>query len=394
MSGRMMLLRPTRWSRPLDWLPALSAYIAVVPQTSDLKLYLDARSPDVAPTTVRRILERACDYLSIGDQFASIVLLEGMAEPPVVAVSVTDAAEMLDCVALDVPRLEQRATAVVSHALWVKALVDAIQADLDQAAYVAAPPVPADGLPLVTVRIPTYGGGHALVERAIPSALASPYPHVEVLVCSDGPQPHARAAVEALGDPRVRYLELEERPAYPSSPEAFWRSAGSFAANRLLDEARGLFTTPLDHDDAYTFSHIPLLLDALRRGGLDFVYGQAMTEFPQGAWSLHGSAPLASGQLNQASVMYSARLSHMRYDPHAWLLGEPGDWNLWRRFRDVGAAIGHVSQPVAVHFKERSSIDHIEPAQQDHPPEVIASDILGTSARELLTVASRDAGAL
>jgi glycosyltransferase involved in cell wall biosynthesis len=257
----------------------------------------------------------------------------------------------------------------------------------------AAPPPQTQGLPLVTVRIPTYGSTDLLVERAIPSVLAGGYANIELLVCSDGPQPHARAAVEAVADPRVRYIEVEKRPTYPSRPEAFWQTAGTYAVNRLLDEARGAFIAPLDHDDAFTADHIPALLAALTHGGADFAYGQAMAENLNGAWDLLGSAPLAHGQIVHATVLYSRRLCHMRYDPHAWLLNEPGDWNLWRRMSEAGARIHHLPVPVALHFKERSSIDG-RPHEPDSDAvyEAIAADIVGTSARELLEVSSRATG--
>ena len=73
--------------------------------------------------------------------------------------------------------------------------------------------------------------------------------------------------------------------------------------------------------------------------------------------------------------MYSSRLGHMRYDTDAWLIDEPADWNLWRRMRDMGAAMTHLAEPVAVHFKERSSIDH-RPDATDAPLAVRADDVL------------------
>jgi Glycosyl transferase family 2 len=383
-----MIFAPSSWARPLDWLPMLSAYIAAVPAERDVNLYLDGRSTDVEASTLRAILGRACDHISEGAEFPPVVLLEGSIEAPADAQPVSKPADLAELLDLDFVAPEESAIAITEHALWAKTLVDAIQADLDAATYNAAPGVKLYDVPLVTVRIPTYGSTEALLSRAIPSVLAGPYQKIEVLVCSDGPQPHARAAVESVADPRVRYIELDRRPEYPSWPENFWRTAGTFAVNRLLDEARGAFIAPLDHDDAFTFDHIPLLLEVLAQRDGDFVYGQAMTEFPLGDWRLHGAAPLAYGEVIHATVMYSARLSHMRYDPHAWLLGEPGDWNMWRRMRDAGARIEHVPHPVAVHFKERSSVDHQQ--QTEEPgPDATATDILGTSARELLNVSSR-----
>jgi glycosyltransferase involved in cell wall biosynthesis len=227
------------------------------------------------------------------------------------------------------------------------------------------------------------------VRRAIPSVLAGAYQNVEIVVCSDGPQPEARAAVEAVADHRVRYVELEQRPAYPTRPEAFWQVAGAYAVNRALDEAQGALIAPLDHDDAFTHDHIPTLLEALRASQGDFVYGQAMTEYPDGDWRLLGSAPLAYGEIVHASVMYTSRLGHLRYDPDAWLVEEPGDWNLWRRMRECGTAAVHLPVPVAVHFKERSSIDHRQRGDDVSTTELMAHDVVATSARALLTVLPR-----
>jgi hypothetical protein len=385
------ILAPSRWARALEWLPVLSFYVAAAPPDRDVKLYLDGRSADIDASTLRVVVGRACDYVSEGAEFPAIVLLEGSVETPVGAQPVTEPGELIELLDLNVRPLDDRPTEITQHALWVKALVDAIQADLDAATRSAAPYVEVTGLPLVTVRIPTYGSTDALLARALPSVLAGAYQNIEVLVCSDGPQPHARAAVGTVDDPRVRYIEIEERPSYPSWPENFWRTAGTFAVNRLLDEAQGSFIAPLDHDDAFTYDHIPLLLEVLRRSGADFVYGQAMTEYPLGDWRLLGRAPLTYGEIIHASVMYSARLAHMRYDPHAWLLSEPGDWNMWRRMRDAGARIEHVPHPVAVHFKERSSVAH-QQQSEEAAAEVMANDILNTSARGLLTVGSRMRG--
>jgi hypothetical protein len=279
---------------------------------------------------------------------------------------------------------------VVRHAHWATALVAGLQARIDRALFEAAPRPALRGEPLVTVRIPTFGAVELLIERAIPSVLAGAYQNIELLVCSDGPQPHARAAVEAVEDPRVRYLELPERPLYPSVPMSFWRVAGSAAVNALLDEARGDLIAPLDHDDAFTVDHIPVLLDMLRRQNADMAYAMAMTEWDNGEWRLLGSAPMVEGSVVHATVMYTRRLAHMRYDRESWVLEQPTDWHLWQRIRDTGAEIAFAAYPVAVHFKERTSI-----AGREAPRDVVrgfAEDLRRTAA-PLLTVASHQRGA-
>jgi SAM-dependent methyltransferase len=382
------ILTPTSWGRPLTWLPTLSVHIAAIPADAEVTLVLDARGADLDPPAVRRIVSRACEYLADGADFAPIVLLEGTVETPAGARPVSGPAELLELAGRAAPPLEQTPAAITEHAVWAKTLVDELQAEIDQARYQAAAPIDFHGQPLVTVRIPTYGATDDLINRAIPSVLAGEYQNIELLVCSDGPQPHARAAVAAVGDSRVRYLELAERPTYPSWPENFWRIAGACAVNRLLDEARGAFIAALDHDDGFTHNHIPKLMGALHHDHADFVYGQAMTEWPGGDWRLHGTAPMVYGEVIHATVMYSSRLGHMRYDTDAWLLDEPVDWNLWRRMRDMGAAMTHLPEPVAVHFKERSSIDH-RPEDPNADLAIRADDVLTTSARGLLDVARR-----
>jgi hypothetical protein len=388
-AGTVVVLAPD-WRRPLDWLPALAAYVTAAPLDGDTCLALDARGGDLQADVIATLVERACGHVSEGRDFPEVLLVVDdveLGDDPV-----TGAADLVDRLGLSLPRLSDEPKEIVVHARWVKALVDELQAEIDRAGLAAARPVRLEGEPLVTVRIPTYGSVDLLLGRAIPSVLAGSYANVELLVCSDGPQPHARAAVEGLTDPRIRYVEVEERPRYPSRASSFWQVAGTSAVNRLVEEARGDVIAPLDHDDAFTHDHIPVLLDALRAGA-DFAFGVAMTETPTGTWGLLGSLPLTHGRIVHASVMYTRRLAHMRYDPDAWLLDEPGDWNLWHRMRDAGARIAHVAHPIALHFKEGTSKAGLE----DDPSRLIAhfaEDVLGTGARALLEVASRERGAL
>jgi hypothetical protein len=214
---------------------------------------------------------------------------------------------------------------------------------------------------------------------------------VEVLVCSDGPDPAARGAVEAIQDPRVRYLELPERPAYPAQKLSFWQTTGLRPANFALDRARGAFIAPLDHDDAFTADHIARLLEAAREQRADLVHGQALCEQPSGPPTVVGSAPLARGQVAHGAVLYSARLAHLRYDPHCWVLNEPGDWNLWRRVRDTGVRTAFVPHVVVAHGRERTSIE-ADPGPRLPPRPTDAellADVRATDASWLLDVECR-----
>ena len=390
-AGTVVVLAPD-WRRPLDWLAPLAAYVVAAPPGSDTCLALDARGGDLPGIVVATLVERACGYLSEGLPFATVLLAADDEDLAAGSEPVDDAAALVERLGLNVRPLREEPAEQILHSRWVKALVDDLQTEVDRALLESAPPAALSGEPLVTVRIPTFGSVDLLLSRAIPSVLAGSYRNFELLVCSDGPQPHARTAVEALTDPRIRYLELPDRPQYPSRATAFWKVAGTAAVNQLVAEARGELIAPLDHDDAFTFDHIHTLLEGLQRSGADFAYGQAMTEQRNGAWGLLGSAPLAHGRIVHASVMYTRRLAHMRYDPEAWIWEEPGDWNMWRRMRDAGASITHVPAPVAVHFKEGSSVAGRDQDTRD-TIEAAAQDLLSTGARSLLEVASHSRGA-
>jgi glycosyltransferase involved in cell wall biosynthesis len=385
-SAREIVALSPDWSRPLDWLPALSAYIAFAPANGDACLCLDARDAGQMTGTVREIVAYACRYLAGEEDFAEVLLVEDDVPLPR---AVTGAEELIERLRLRPRALAARAGVIAAHARWAKALADRVRDRWAQVAFDLAPTADATGDPLVTVRIPTYGSTDLLVERALPSVLNGSYENVEVLVCSDGPQPHARAAVEAIDDPRLRYLELPERPAYPQGARAFWRTAGIEALNHSLDAARGDFIAPLDHDDAFTRHHVAHLLEAVRRSGADFVFGRGMMEHEDGYWTSIGWMPLQHGGVLHGSVMYSRRLGHYRYDRDCWLIDEPGDWNLWRRMAQADAHVVRLDEPVVMHFREGSSM---EGRDKRESVEEVAEDILATPARELLTIASPEHG--
>jgi len=274
----------------------------------------------------------------------------------------------------------------MARARATKRTADVARAVLDRWRYETAPSPFDEDRPLVTVRIPTWNGRRLLVERALPSVLAGEYRDLEILVCSDGPDPEARAAVEEIAarDPRVRYFELPERPVYPAAKLNLHRVGGIAAMNAANRAARGAFICPLDHDDAFTVHHVSGLLHAAREARADFVYGQALCEI-DGGWAVNGFPHFGEGLVSHGAVMWSSRLRHVLHDPDAWILDEAGDWNTWRRMLAAGATPAFLQSPVLLHFAERSSIGGIEPPEPT--PEEQLADLHATGAGWLLRVA-------
>jgi SAM-dependent methyltransferase len=372
------------WFRPETWLGALSAYLQHAPADGSTCLCLDATG-EPGVEVIAALVSGACQRLAGDTPFGDVLLLDSPVDRTG-TVTVADAAAVRVALGAPEPTAGEDAH---GRLLFAKRLADDLRDAADHAR-VASLPEPAwdDPEPLVTVRIPTWNGIEGLVGRAIPSVLGGTYRNVEVLVCSDGPDPAARAAVEGIGDPRVRYLELPERPDYPAHKLSFWQTTGLRPANYALDHARGAFIAPLDHDDAFTADHIERLLEVARRERADLVHGQAICEQPGGPPVVIGSAPLARGQVAHGAVLYSARLAGLRYDPYCWMLNEPGDWNLWRRISAIGVHTAFVPSVVVAHSQERTSIEDDPGVHLPAPPRPadVVADALATGAGWLLEV--------
>jgi glycosyltransferase involved in cell wall biosynthesis len=93
-------------------------------------------------------------------------------------------------------------------------------------------------LPLVTAVIPTRNRPD-LVCRAVRSALNQTYPHLEVVVVVDGPDPSTVAVLGELRQARVRIIALSQSVG------------GSEARNIGAREARGEWIALLDDDDEW-----------------------------------------------------------------------------------------------------------------------------------------------
>lgn len=351
-----LLLSPD-WEQPRDWLPAVATFVAASPDGRNA-LCVDATSTTLGVATVHEMLWTVCDAIAGDRRFGEIVILDTpfVRDGTVDVSSAEDVRRRLDIA----PDASGGSTPehVATHAAAAKQLADRVMAIADRRRFLDAPDPWTSREPLVTVRIATWRKPRLLTERAIPSVLGGLYGNVELLVCSDGPDPETAAAVAAIRDPRLRYMEMPHRPVYPEQRWSMWEIAGSYAVNRMVSEARGTFLAPLCHDDAFTEDHIPLLLAAMAEQRSDLAYGQVLMERSSGPWHTLGRAPLEHGHVTHGACLYSGRLRHMPLDPECWVLREPGDWNLIRRVTSIGATASFVPQIVLAHFAERSMVDY------------------------------------
>jgi len=206
----------------------------------------------------------------------------------------------------------------------------------------------------VTVRIATYNRAEILAERTLPTVLAQTYPHLEILVVGDHCTDDTAERLARIRDPRLRFINLPERGRYPERPWARWMVAGAIPMNHALGEARGEWIAPLDDDDEFTPDHVATLLEACRAHRYEMVFGVARMHLPWGEWREVGSLPLRRDHICHSAAFYWSGLRFVPHNVESWQLGEPADWNMWRRMRQAGVRIGFVPQVVAVHHQEFS----------------------------------------
>jgi hypothetical protein len=137
--------------------------------------------------------------------------------------------------------------------------------------------------PVVSVCLATYRGA-AFVQAQLASVLPQLGPDDEVVVVDDASGDDTVAAVRAVGDPRVRVLELKHNVGYVAAFETALRAA------------QGSYLLLCDQDDLWSDDHVAVLVEALRTslvaaGNLGTLEGPARLRGPYGQpdWRLRAS---------------------------------------------------------------------------------------------------------
>ena len=208
---------------------------------------------------------------------------------------------------------------------------------------------PEDTEPLVTVAIPTYNRPDTVV-RAINSVIHQTYRNLEILVIGDATDSQSVELIRAIDDPRVRFVNLSRQGVYPTTAGIRGMVAGTKPMNVALDLASGAWIANCDDDDELLPHHVTTLLAAAKQNHIEFIYSKSEVVDYTRDLSGHepveiiGSEPLQIRSITRGSVLYSAALTFMRYDVESWRVGEPADWNLWKRMRMAGVRIGFLDE--------------------------------------------------
>jgi len=117
--------------------------------------------------------------------------------------------------------------------------------------------------PAVSIVVTTYNRA-ALLGIALQSILLQDFTDYEVWVVGDGCSDDSGAVVQALGDPRFHWINLEHNHRSPHA-----------AQNEGWRRARGEFVAHLCHDDLWFPWHLSRLVAHLRASGADLAYDMA-----------------------------------------------------------------------------------------------------------------------
>lgn len=200
--------------------------------------------------------------------------------------------------------------------------------------------------PLVSVTIPTHNRAELLTTRTLPSVLGQNWRRLEVIVVGDGCTDDTEARLRALGDPRVRWVNLPRRGKYPEDPLHRWMVAGTAAANLALELVRGEWIAFVDDDDVVEPDHLEVLVGHALETGAEFVYGAGWFERSPDEVLRIGAWPPEPGNVLHSAVLYRSYLRFLRYDPEAWREGIGGDAHLWRRMYALGVRMSFVDRIV------------------------------------------------
>jgi glycosyltransferase involved in cell wall biosynthesis len=207
--------------------------------------------------------------------------------------------------------------------------------------------------PLVTVRIATYNRAEVLCERTLPSVLRQTYANWEAIVVGDACTDDTEERIRALGDERIRFINLPFRGPYPDDDRTRWRVIGVNPMNTGMRLARGQWIAPLDDDDEFDADHIEVLLAHAQATHAELANGQLRVLDTQTGAVAHAelcSWPPEDGRFNFLASLMHTGLRAFEYDANSHLAGEVSDWNLARRLWQAGARFSFLDRAVGTYY--------------------------------------------
>lgn len=218
----------------------------------------------------------------------------------------------------------------------------------------AANPIPPR--PLVSICVATFNRASLVTERCLASLMTQSYANFEVVVVGDCCTDETAEVMGKITDPRLKFINLPDKPDYPSDPQRRWLVAGTRAMNKALALAQGDYITHLDDDDEHQPDRLQKLVDFAITNQCDFVWHPFWQQSPDGDWKLNDSLEFAYTQITTSSVFYRSWFKKIEWNVNAHRLLEPGDWNRFRRMKYIGPHAMRFPEPLLRHYRERQQM--------------------------------------
>jgi len=194
--------------------------------------------------------------------------------------------------------------------------------------------------PRVTVIIATYNWSSVL-PYSIRSALRQTMTDFELLVIGDGCTDDSEQVVTAIGDPRVRWINLPTNTRHQSGPN-----------NEGLRQARGEVIAYLGHDDLWLPHHLDVMIRALDSHGGDLAHSLSTNVGPDesSGW-LTIPRPQAGSFAAPLCIVHRRRMiEEIGGWRHYRELDVAPDVELWRRAQAAGYQFTFVPRLTGIKF--------------------------------------------
>ena len=211
-----------------------------------------------------------------------------------------------------------------------------------------------ENAPKVSVCVATYNRGQLLADRCLASIVGQDYENLEIIVVGDCCTDDTQDRVSAIGDERMKFVNLPERGRYPEDPTLRWMVAGTTPVNLALEMSCGSFITHLDDDDEFSPDRIRLLVEFIQETRADLVWHPFETQNKNRGWQSIDANDFAYSLVTTSSIFYHKWFSNIPWDINAYRYHEPGDWNRLRKIRYLGARLARNPEFLLRHYRERN----------------------------------------
>jgi glycosyltransferase involved in cell wall biosynthesis len=204
----------------------------------------------------------------------------------------------------------------------------------------------------VSAIISTYDRNDLLFGRSLASVLRQTKRVDEIVIVADDNESkwvdELAENLNGLGDPRIKFWARPHQ-VYPEDPGQKWCVLGLEARNFAMDVATGDWIAPLDDDDAWTDTHIEVLMNHAAHRGVDFAYGISKYVWPDMRPQFAGSWPPGYGAFCDGAQVYRNGMGY-RFDPLCIARGLPEDGDLWNRMVAGGVTFSFTNQLVHLYY--------------------------------------------